>query len=400
MKVIVSHSQKQHAYKLAAALQKYNNLEKFFTSFFVRERSIFRKCSGCFSVCNLLIVKRSSVRIPGVKVVCTYLPEIIYQLRRQIKNVSPSFFYDRVHDFIVMIHLLFSRYDIFVSYERMAYLSFLVSKKKGKINVLDLATVHPMKIIEINNQYDGVVVGGGRSKFLNKEYKLKQREYGLADYMITLSEFAKQSYVRNGIDPEKIFVVNLGVDIELFSPKVNYDEQSFEILFVAGVRFLKGIRDLVEVFKRLNLPDSKLTIVGGGGDALAYVRSNVSENISYVTYLEHNELKLIYQRASVFVLPSYMDSWGQVVVEAMACGLPVIISDNTGSKDIVEPGYNGFVIKVGNQRDLEEYILYFYSNRAELTRMGRNARKAVEKVTLDNYCKRVNEVLTNVKKMK
>jgi glycosyltransferase involved in cell wall biosynthesis len=112
--------------------------------------------------------------------------------------------------------------------------------------------------------------------------------------------------------------------------------------------------------------------------------------------VHHDELKNIYQKASVFVLPSYMDSWGQVVCEAMACGTPVIVSQNTGSKDVVEDGENGFIVDVANRKQLEEKISYFYHNRSELERMGKNARKSVEHLTWENYYDQINQIIVKI----
>ncbi|APG25673.1 hypothetical protein A7E75_12110 [Syntrophotalea acetylenica] len=373
-------------------------MKYFFTGIFVSCKGGIIKKLCKFQFIEKLAIKRGSANIDPRLVKCTFLPEILYQIFLKLNNKKKVYCFDRVHDFLVSIALLVIKFDILISYEKMSLFSFCVSKWLGKINLLDLCTIHPDKIIEINEKYNGVVIGCTNSRYLYKESKLKKKEYIKANYMISLSEFAKQSYVDAGIASDKIFVVNLGVDTNKFSPKKEKKIDAFEILFVAGIRYLKGIKDLIEVFKELCLENSKLTIVGGCGDAIEYVKQNISENIEYIPYLEHSFLREVYRRASVFALPSYMDSWGQVVVEALSSGLPVIISENTGAKELLSHGENGFIIKVGDRNELKKYILYCYNNKDRLEIMSRNARKSVEKLTWENYYQQIDSIIEHIKR--
>lgn len=192
-------------------------------------------------------------------------------------------------------------------------------------------------------------------------------------------------------------MISLGVDTKFFSPNKIYQKEKFEILFVAGVRHLKGIKDLVEVFNKLNLDDATLTIVGGRGDALSYVKENLSSKIKYIPHVDHNELKSIYQNSSIFVLPTYMDSFGQVIFEAMSCGTPVITTTHSGGPGIIIDNQNGFIISPNNQEALKDRILFFYHNRDEVERMGRNARKSVETLTWEKYYNEINAFIDEIK---
>lgn len=398
MKIIVSHSQKQHSYRLAYALQKNNLLKKFFTSIYAKKTykvfNFFEKSSFY----KKLEVKRNFVGLNSKNISLSIIPELYYQIFRKFNSKKSSYVADRLHDYIVSFKLLFiDDYDYIIGYERQSYLSFLISKKRNKINILDLATIHAKEIIEINNKNNGLVMGFSNSDFLEFELIIKEKEYLLADHFLVLSEYAKNTYVKYGIDPKKIHTVNLGIDLTNFKQKNSYENNMFEILIVSGVRYLKGIKDLIEVVKELLIPNFKLTIIGGHGDAINYVKENLSDNINYINYLEHDKLKEQYKKASIFVLPSYMDSWAQVVCEAMATGTPVIVSENTGAKDVIQNGENGFIINTGDREELKDKILYFYKNKTEIERMGKNARKTVEKYTWDSYYKSVNKIMEKIK---
>jgi glycosyltransferase involved in cell wall biosynthesis len=289
--------------------------------------------------------------------------------------------------------LPFQNYDLLIGYERQCLKSFKRAKRDGKITLLDLASIHAQKQREINKQYNNILTGFKPSSLLDTEKEVKAEELEYADYIITLSEFAKNSCIEAGIQKERIFTVQLGIDMDAFEPKKSYDTEVFEILLVAGMRHWKGIVDLIETFERLALPNAVLTLVGGSGDALEYVEEHVSEHVRYIPFLHHDELKKMYRKASVFVLPSYMDSWAQVVCEAMACGTPVIVSENTGAKDIVQSGENGFVVELADREQLSEKITYFYNHREEVERMGKNARCSVEHLTWENYYRQIDKIM-------
>ena len=105
-------------------------------------------------------------------------------------------------------------------------------------------------------------------------------------------------------------------------------------------------------------------------------------------------MKQLHQ-SDVFILPSYLDSWGMVVIEAMACGLPVIITENTGAKTAVDVK-SGFVIPVDDRISIEEKILFFYHNRPEIERRGRKAHEQAQKYTWDRYHKELEDCVKQI----
>lgn len=389
MKFIVSHSQKQHVYQLLKALKN----KKFYTSLFFLNNSYFYN-----KLPKNLVKKRTNDFLEKKEVTSTIIPEIIFRILKKFKNPLAAYYMDRIHDNIVSILIKEKEYDLFIGYERQCLKSFKEVKKRNKITVLDLASVHFKTQNEINTNFNNILTGFKSSVLLNKEQIIKKQELVLADHIIVLSDFAYQSCLNAGIEKQKLHKLTLGIDINNFEIKENYRSENFSILLVSGLRHGKGIKDLIEVFKELNLDNCNLNIVGGGGDAYDYVinESNKNSNIKYYSFMSHERLKTMYQNSSIFVLPSYMDSWGQVVCEAMACGTPAIVSSNTGSKDIIEHGKSGFIFEVGDREKLKEYILHLYNNSSEVERIGKNARINVEKYTWVNYHKQLNKLLEKI----
>ncbi|WP_345244854.1 glycosyltransferase family 4 protein [Nibrella saemangeumensis] len=221
----------------------------------------------------------------------------------------------------------------------------------------------------------------------------KDAALAVTDYIFSLSGFATHSLVENGIQPYRIYELNLGVNLELFRPAVPRKSR-FTALYVGTIHYLKGIDKLLAAWQTLKLPDAELIIVGPVGDAGSLLKQ-YSGSFTYLPFLHHDELVKYYQHADVFVFPSYLDSWGQVVLEAMACGTPVIVTENTGAKDAVAKG-GGFVVPPGDQQALQEKIMYLYQNRAEVERLGLEARRVAEQYTWENYYAQVQGALEDI----
>lgn len=167
--------------------------------------------------------------------------------------------------------------------------------------------------------------------------------------LTTVSSVMKEELKRLGVDGTRIEVCPMGVDLEnTFVPDPGIKRSANEILFVGRLVEKKGARYLIEamVTVRQRFPDAFLSVVGFGPDldalkALAY-RLGVGSNVHFLGAKEQKELPAFYQRAAVFVAPFVkaangdQEGLGLVVVEALGCGCPVVISDLPACRDITE----------------------------------------------------------------
>ena len=125
----------------------------------------------------------------------------------------------------------------------------------------------------------------------------------------------------------------------------------------------KGLRTLMAAFAAVkrHYEDVALVLVGYGPLQAELERAVVAGNLDDVHFLGHvevEEMPRLYALADIFVLPSYEETWGLVVNEAMACGLPVIVSDRVGSApDLVDERKNGYIVPVGDAQLLAERCL-------------------------------------------
>ncbi len=210
-----------------------------------------------------------------------------------------------------------------------------------------------------------------------------------------MSEYARQTLINAHIPAGIIYTLNLGFDPGNFQLKPFYNtKKKFELLFVGTITNRKGINLVLEAFKQLNLTNASLTIVGPMADGESTL-SKYKGLFTYIPFLHHEELVKFYQQADVFVFPSYLDSWAMTVLEAMACGTPVIVSENTGAKDAIAKG-GGYIIPVDDVEALKEKILFFYTHRQQIEITGRRAHEVAQAYTWNNYHHQVIEAIDDI----
>lgn len=403
-RVIVSHPGKQHVHQLCYGLQKSGLLHHFYTSVWLIPDNIILKCFLLLCPSRIAdkfiktLKKRYFKPLDSNFIIQFPYLELIRQLLNgvfKLKSERWIFYVERAHDWYVSFHIKKENPDIVIGYEKAALLTFKKTKALNKVTILDLAQVHYSHIRSLRRDYPEFKAIMPSDYLFETINKVKEEEYKYVDYIITLSNYAKQSLIDANIPEEKIYTVNLGFDPDVFNIKSMYTKQgAFKILFVGTITKRKGIHLILEALKQLNLQEVEFTIVGPMDDG-ADILDKYKGLFNYVPFLHHNELVKYYQNADVFVFPSLLDSWAMTVVEAMACGTPVIVSEHTGSKDVVKKG-GGFIIPVNDVNALSSKIMYLYQNRNELEIIGRKAHEISRMYIWENYYKSINMIIEQV----
>lgn len=216
-------------------------------------------------------------------------------------------------------------------------------------------------------------------------------EFREADDIFVLSQAAKRSIVENGVQGEKIFINPCGVDLSIFH-KGEKRDRVFRVIQCGGIHPRKGVHYLVRAFTELKLPNSELWFVGGGIEHSVlrpFIERYRADNIRFLGAVPQVELPEIYGQGSIFVLASLADGFGMVVPQAMACGLPVIVTENVGAADIVQDGRTGYVVPIRDVESLKQKLLLLYEDQSWLECMGEMAHaQAHECLGWDAYGKR------------
>ncbi|MCX5970611.1 MAG: glycosyltransferase family 4 protein [Coprothermobacterota bacterium] len=172
-----------------------------------------------------------------------------------------------------------------------------------------------------------------------------------------------------------------GIDISLFQtdPTMRfYQNGEISLLVVARLHPYKGYDVLLQALSLLHNEgvQFRLSIVGEGdmkpGIQAEISRCSLEHLIRFLPPIPHSEMPRVYRSHDLLILPSHRDTIGMCVPEAMACGIPAIVSTGAGAKDYIIPGETGLVFPAGDARALADCIKAL-ANESQLQRMGRNA---------------------------
>jgi starch synthase len=217
--------------------------------------------------------------------------------------------------------------------------------------------------------------------------KRKEQEIELADHIFVASSIAKRSLLDIGISAERISVIPYGAPIEYFHPQPKLDPL-FRALFVGRVSPRKGVHHLLQAWQELHLPKAELLLVGIHELPKNWL-AQYEDSVRHIPSVPHATLNQYYSSANVLVFPSLMEGFGLVLLEAMACGIPVITTTNTAGPDILTDGVEGFIVPIGDTQALKEKLEWCYHHPKVLLEMGKLARQKAEKLTWSLYRQRL-----------
>ncbi len=215
----------------------------------------------------------------------------------------------------------------------------------------------------------------------------KDKEIHLADYIIVPSSIVKQSLLDAQIPEAKIAVIPFGAPVDYFHPQPKPDQQ-FRALFVGRLGPRKGAHYLLQAWQDLNLPNSELLCVGFNEFPSSWL-TPYRDSFRYIPSVPHTTLNQYYSQASVFVFPSLIEGLALVLLEAMACGIPIITTPNAGGTDIITDGVEGFIIPIRDTEALTAKLDWCYTHPEELAEMGKAARRKAETLTWALYRQRL-----------
>ena len=267
---------------------------------------------------------------------------------------------------------------IFIGRAVSSELSFKTIKKYGGKCVLHSQWMHPetqKRILkqafnDLNLDYPQI---------LSERVRVQLREIELCDKIWCISNLVYDSYLQNGVPKEKLLLCPLGVDTNVFKPASTSPKQSsdkYNIVFVGNINIEKGAHVLLNALALGEISNCQLILNGAVADyfeSFLQEISNKLKKLNVEVVVESGFPLKNLQKADLFILPSLHESFGLVVLEAMACGPPVIVTDQVGASDHIIPGENGFIVPANSVEKLSEKILYFYNDRNQRDSFGKKS---------------------------
>ncbi len=373
MKVTVSVFGRFHAFNLAQQLQRRNYLHSListYPTFAITKFGIDRQFID--SRWHLEALARSWYRLPiwlrGDRNLQLWFVE---QFDRSVTNS------------------LSSGFDLFVGWSGYNFWSLHRAKELGAKTVIERGSSHmhyQTEILKEEHEKWGI-------KFTETHPGVYEREiksYNNADRIAIPSLFVKRTFLEQGIPENKLIHVPYGTSLAEFYP-VPKEDNIFRVIHCGALSLRKGVQYLLQAFYELNLPEAELWLVGPIAPEIEpFLAKYQSDRIIYKGKQPQNQLRWFYSQCSVFCIASIEEGLAMVQPQAMACGLPVIHTTNTGGQDIVRDGIDGFCVPIRAVETLKEKILFFYENPDKREQMGRNALEQARKsLSWDEYGEKI-----------
>jgi glycosyltransferase involved in cell wall biosynthesis len=274
------------------------------------------------------------------------------------------------------------RPDVVVCYENSALETFRAAKRLGIHTVLDAASFHHAWQDRFYSPVESVQAH--KRIVCRKDAELEK-----AERIWTCSQLARESYIESGVASERLTALPMGVELARFRPICSpRDGGPVRFVFAGLIGKRKGADVLQSASEKLATfgVGFELTLIGNLEPSMS---ATDFVHCRHLAWLPQEALATELSRHDVLVLPSRHDSFGMVVAEAMACGLPVIVTENVGAKEMISDGENGRVVAAGDAESLAAAMNWFAERIDTLPKMSAAARTAAERYSWDHYRQRV-----------
>lgn len=255
--------------------------------------------------------------------------------------------------------------------------AILKAKKQGMLVVVDHSAAHPQEIYkQLSKIYGTLDIPIDPSSGL---WKLVLQDCNEADVLLVNSNYVKRTFVERGYSSDNIYVIPLGIRQDFLDLKISYETTGpFKILFTGAIRKWKGVHLIIEALETMLMKNSmiELHLIGSLSPEI-HVPNHLIENNNLFLHghLPQDELKEHLINADVYVFPSYCEGAAQSLKEAMAIGLPVIATEQSGAPLVNRQ--NGLIIEDNSAIAISDAILDLINDAVLREELGRNASKTI-----------------------
>lgn len=402
MLVLIVHPGTQYAGHLARELHQCGHLARFWTGFgFAQEDPLGRLLKFLPGKFQRNLANRLVVGVPAGFI--RTRPLIEWQALRALrsKQEPEAVFHERNRRFQLAIpDSEIERADIVVGYDTSSWIIAKRAKALGKQFILDQSIGHPGAKERI---YSGL-----RSRFpawttavVPKStvcLEAERMEHELADLIVAPSGFVRDTLVNEGVAGEKIRNIPFGTDLKLFHPdpaRVADEGRTVVFLFVGILNARKGLPVLLEAWAKNGQTNAELWLVGGG-QIPAEVMLALPDTVKLLGRRSKSEVAKLMRQADVFVFPSFFEGLAQVLVEALASGLPIIGTLESGATEIVKEGETGFIVASGDVDSLAMRLMQVLHGSDFVKKMRSATHQGRRQLGWDTYGERWIKVLLEI----
>lgn len=368
-KIVVSHPHgNQNVNRVVSLLEKLNLLDSFWTTIAIPFNLKF------FKKRYFLGIRYKNIRLNLIKELLRHFFKILnlkklYHFERSIFSID-SIYRDldiRVSNYIKSNA---KNIDAIYSYEDCALNSFQLAKKKEIRTIYDLTSPYWIlkekllkEEVQLHPQWNLTA-----SEIFSTEKSLnKDKEISLSDQIIVASNFSAKSLEYYKQKKLNIKIIPYGCPKHA-STKMNIRKinEKLKIIYAGRLVLSKGIQYLIESLHNVDLP-WELEIAGLCPEPPEQISKRLSlflkdSRCNFLGQISNDKLLEKMKNSHIFMLPSLYEGFGQVLLEAISCGLPVITTENTGGPDFIKNGHNGFITPIRDTKQTIEILQKLYHN--------------------------------------
>jgi glycosyltransferase involved in cell wall biosynthesis len=366
MRVLVTHPGRQHSHQAALALAEAGMLAGYWAGVPAGARPrwapepLWRRFIRYAPVPLPEERTRQAPWVPALRRLGDLLPPLL--------SAWTDFLACRLFDRWAAARLRPGMADAVMACEISALATFRKARRLGMATFLDAAATHH----ETQDRCHGFAEPAGLHRRITA---VKDAEIALADHVLAVSELARRSYIEAGVPRERVHGMPLGVETALFSPAAGEppaeDRPGTDFVFAGAASRVKGFDLLLAAFAEVRAaePAARLLVIGPPGEMSPLLGPPAPPGVTPLGSLPQAEVARRFRAADCLVLPSRNESFGMVVPEALAAGLPAVVSDRVGAAELIDEGKTGWVLPAGDAGALAERMLRCAQSRGALRRM-------------------------------
>lgn len=410
-RIILTHPGKQHSFRLAKALKQAGLLYRYITTVYRKEHSLLhalletalsddnrRRARGrrCAALDDGEVVQFDDLW--GLLLLLAYRLDSSGRVSNRLKHRISLDFQEKVARYAID-----HQADAVIAYDTNAALCFERLRQNAPHIKRILDSAHPARNYLHKIYNEKMAASGEFAKTYEKHRYINSWEEGenarlemlSAQYHIVASSFSRDALKYCGIAEENIFLAPYGVDASIFVPGQK-EYGRLNVLFVGEINQRKGIAQVLGAAKTLHCENIDFHLVGGGGEYCAELYRPYEPYARFHGRVPFAELTRLFAQAGIFVFPSMGEGFGLVILEALSAGLPVICSANCAGRDVIQDGYNGFVIEAGDTDALIDKIRWFNRHKELLPIMSRQARSTALEFTWEKYERKIADCMAEI----
>lgn len=419
MNILVVHPAQQHSYRMATALFRRGYLDKYITTVYCKRfswtsivsvllRGKFKKKAQqrvCLDLPDHKVIQMCEIE--GLFKLLTMNISFFRPLYRKVKYHTADRFAKKVVSYVKKNHV-----DIVVSYDDCSSLLFQKLKEEAP-DILRVMDVSAANVLYMKSIYEkDIQLKPKFASLLRKEREIvwnsdtiarTEKELKNTQIFLAPSMFVSRSLQYSGINESSIRICPYGVDTKKFALKEYYDFQhdsakAVQFVYVGGVKELKGISYLLEAISRIPKEKATLVVVGTDNVEDGLIEA-YRDRVVFTGSVLHSEVSKILMESDVYVFPSLGEGLSLSTLEAASCGLPLIVTENSGVNDAMTEGKEGYVISIQSADELEQSMWKFINNPQQIKQMGLEARKMALRYTWDTYYEKMGDIFEDLEKL-